>query len=69
MATKKETTKVAPKKAEPKKIILASSNPHLSIFPLGVYFKDGKFETTDRKLANAILKYDGVFELQDVIAC
>lgn len=63
MATKKETTKVAPKKVESKKIILASSNPHLSIFPLGVYFKDGKFETTDRKLANAILKYDGVFEL------
>ena len=63
MATKKETkTKVEPK-AEPKKIVLASSNPHLSIFPLGVYFKGGNFETTDRKLANAILKYDGVFEL------
>ena len=63
MATKKETKAKVEPKAEPKKIILASSNPHLSIFPLGVYFKDGKFETTDRKLANALLKYDGVFEL------
>ena len=63
MATKKETkTKVEPK-AEPKKIVLASSNPHLSIFHLGVYFKDGKFETTDRKLADVVLRYDGVFEI------
>ena len=54
MATKKETTKVAPKKAEPKKveskkIILASSNPNLSVFHLGVHFSGGKFETTDRQ--------------------
>ena len=65
MATKKETkTKVEPiVKAQTKKILLASSNPHLSIFPLGVYFKDGKFETTDRKLADMVLKYDGVFEI------
>ena len=65
MATKKETkTKVEQTtKAQPKKILLASSNPHLSIFPLGVYFKDGKFETTDRKLADMVLKYDGVFEI------
>ena len=65
MATKKETkTKVEPTvKAQTKKILLASSNPHLSIFPLGVYFKDGKFETTDRKLADMVLKYDGVFEI------
>jgi len=58
MATKKETTKETSKK-----ILLASSNPHLSVFHLGVHFKNGRFETTDRKLANAILKYDGVFEL------
>ena len=63
MATKKETTKVAPKKAEPKKIILASSNPNLSIFHLGVQFTEGKFETVDRELADIVLKYDGVFEL------
>ena len=65
MATKKESkTKVGPTvKAQTKKILLASSNPHLSIFPLGVYFKDGKFETTDRKLADMVLKYDGVFEI------
>ena len=66
MAAKKETkTKVEPKveKVEPKKIVLASSNPHLSIFHLGVYFKDGKFETTDRKLADVVLRYDGVFEI------
>ena len=63
MATKKEATKVAPKKAEPKKIILASSNPNLSVFHLGVQFSGGKFETTDRNLANTLLKYDGVFEI------
>lgn len=68
MATKKETTKVAPKKAEPKKveskkIVLASSNPNLSIFHLGVQFTEGKFETVDRELADIVLKYDGVFEL------
>ena len=63
MATKKETTKVAPKKAEPKKIILASSNPNLSIFHLGVQFVEGKYETVDRELADIVLKYDGVFEL------
>ena len=63
MATKKETTKVTPKKAEPKKIILASSNPNLSVFPLGVHFSDGKYETTNRELANALLRFDGVFEL------
>ena len=68
MATKKETTKVAPKKAEPKKveskkIILASSNPNLSIFPLGVQFVEGKYETVNRELADILLKYDGVFEL------
>ena len=63
MATKKETTKVAPKKAEPKKIILASSNPNLSVFPLEVHFSDGKYETTNRELANALLRFDGVFEL------
>ena len=68
MATKKETTKVAPKKAEPKKveskkIVLASSNPALSIFHLGVQFTEGKFETVDRELANIVLKYDGVFEV------
>ena len=68
MATKKETTKVSPKKAEPKKveskkIVLASSNPNLSIFHLGVHFKEGRYETSDRKLADALLKYDGVFEL------
>ena len=63
MATKKETTKVVPKKAEPKKIILASSNPNLSVFPLGVHFSDGKYETTNRELANALLRFDGVFEL------
>ena len=63
MATKKETkTKVEPK-AEPKKIILASSNPNLSIFHLGVQFVEGKFETVDRELADIVLKYDGVFEL------
>ena len=64
MATKKaETKKVEPKKVEPKKIILASSNPNLSIFPLGVQFTDRKFETVNRELADIILKYDGVFEL------
>ena len=63
MATKKETVKSAPKKAEAKKIILASANPNLSIFHLGVHFKEGKFETTDRELANVILKYAGVFEV------
>ena len=68
MATKKETTKVAPKKAEPKKveskkIVLASSNPNLSVFHLGVHFSGGKFETTDRQLADILLRYDGVFEL------
>ena len=63
MTNKKETTKVVPKKAEPKKIILASSNPNLSIFPLKVQFKNGKYETEDRKLADILLKYDGVFEL------
>ena len=63
MATKKEATKVAPKKTEPKKIILASSNPNLSIFHLGVQFVEGKYETVDRELADIVLKYDGVFEL------
>ncbi len=63
MATKKETVKSAPKKAEAKKIILASSNPNLSIFHLGVQFVEGKFETVDRELADIVLKYDGVFEL------
>lgn len=64
MATKKETPKKeTPKKEVPKKIVLASSNPHLSIFHLGVHFKAGRFETTDRQLADALLKYDGVFEL------
>ena len=63
MATKKETTKVAPKKVESKKIILASSNPNLSIFHLGVQFVEGKYETVDRELADIVLKYDGVFEL------
>ena len=63
MATKKEATKVEPKKAEPKKIILASSNPNLSVFPLGVRFSEGKYETTNRELADILLKYDGVFEL------
>lgn len=68
MATKKETTKVAPKKAEPKKveskkIVLASSNPNLSIFHLGVQFTEGKYETVDRELADILLKYDGVFEI------
>ena len=63
MATKKETVKSAPKKAEAKKIILASANQNLSIFHLGVQFTDGKFETVSRELADIILKYDGVFEL------
>lgn len=64
MATKKETPKKeTPKKEVPKKIVLASSNPHLSVFHLGVQFKDGRFETTDRKLADVVLKFDGVFEL------
>ena len=68
MATKKETTTVAPKKAEPKKveskkIILASSTPNLSIFHLGVQFVEGKYETEDSELAAIVLKYDGVFEL------
>ena len=63
MATKKETVKSAPKKAEAKKIILASSNPNLSVFHLGVHFSGGKFETTDRQLADILLRYDGVFEL------
>ena len=63
MATKKEATKVEPKKAEPKKIILASSNPNLSVFPLGVPFSEGKYETTNRELADILLNYDGVFEL------
>ena len=63
MSTKKETTKVATKKAEPKKITLASSNPNLSIFHLGVQFVEGKYETVDRELADIVLKYDGVFEL------
>lgn len=60
MAAKKET---ATKKAEPKKIILASSNPNLSVFHLGVQFNEGKFETTNRDIANILLKYDGVFEI------
>ena len=63
MSTKKETTKVATKKAEPKKITLASSNPNLSVFHLGVQFSEGKYETTNRELADILLKYDGVFEL------
>ncbi len=29
----------------------------------------GKYETTNRELADILLKYDGVFELQDVILC
>ena len=63
MATKKEATKVEPKKAEPKKIILASSNPNLSEFHLEVHFSESKYESTNRELADILLKYDGVFEL------
>lgn len=55
--------KVEEKKVEKKEIILASSNPHLSIFPLGVHFTEGRFKTTDRDLADKVLTFDGVFEL------
>lgn len=54
----KETTK-----ATKKEITLCCANRSLTISPLGVQFKDGKFVTTDRKLAEKVLKYADVFEV------
>ena len=48
---------------EEKEIVLCSANKSLTISHLGVQFRDGKFVTKDRKLANIILKYDSIFEM------
>lgn len=44
-------------------ITLVCSNKSLTISHLGVQFRDGKFTTTDRVLANIVLKYAEVFEV------
>lgn len=55
--------KEAKAKKDSKEITLLCSNKSLTISHLGVQFKEGKFVTTDRTLANIVLKYAEVFEV------
>lgn len=59
MATK-ETKKTEPTNKE---ITLCCGNKSLTISHLGVQFREGKYITTDRKLADRVLKYADVFEV------
>lgn len=52
-----------PVKTVKKDIVLYSTNKALTIAVYGVQFIDGKYITTDRQLADKLLKYDAVIEL------